>query len=105
MIFEYVVLAGVLLSLFLFGLLIKTIQEQAQYQPRTQHRPAPTYQKIDYSPTERERELLEDIYRLVYGDAELVRRLIDQVHNRNPDRSYEWCLQKVIRDLEYDRSR
>jgi hypothetical protein len=44
-----------------------------------------------------------ELYRLVGGDAEMVKRLVLHSRSRNPDRSEQWVWEKTIRDLERDR--
>lgn len=40
---------------------------------------------------------------LLNGDRKTAERLLEQVQVANPDRSAEWCLDKVIYDLKRDR--
>lgn len=42
---------------------------------------------------------------LLNGDRVTANRLIQSQRRVNRDRSYRWCLEKVIRDLERDRYR
>jgi tetratricopeptide (TPR) repeat protein len=51
------------------------------------------------------RKLQNKLLNLVQGDRELAIRLVSQVKNNNPGRSVDWCIEKVIYDLERDRSR
>lgn len=42
---------------------------------------------------------------LLQNDQQLASRLLFQVKMNNPDRSANWCVEKVIYDLQRDRSR
>ena len=44
-----------------------------------------------------------ELLRLLYGDKQTAIRLIQHVRSRNPQKSFKWCVEKVITDLEYDR--
>ena len=100
--------------LILFGLivfLLRTIAAQfkAPESAKSPYRQTPNQtsksRKIDYGQTQRESELYADLHHLVYGDNSLAHRLISQVRVKHPGKSMEWCIQKAIRDLEWDRSR
>ncbi|MGE5657286.1 MAG: hypothetical protein ACM37W_11820 [Actinomycetota bacterium] len=47
--------------------------------------------------------LQQRLLRLLHGDKNAVRRLIEQAKSRNPGRSENWYYEKVISDLESDR--
>lgn len=49
--------------------------------------------------------LEKEIIMLLNGDRKTATRLIKSQRRANRDRSYRWCLEKVIRDLERDRRR
>lgn len=51
-----------------------------------------------------DRLLLLRMMELLHSDRELAMRLISQVKRKNPNRSMNWCVEKVIYDLERDRS-
>lgn len=104
-VFEYIALATFFLTIFLLFWLLKVIAEQGQSIPTKREKPPSQPRKIDYSQTERERELWGELGKLVYGDYALAGRLVEQVRKDYPGRSIEWYIQKAIRDLEWDRSR
>ncbi len=45
------------------------------------------------------------LVRLLNGDMLAAKRLIALAKTKNPDRSMDWCVEKVIFDLQRDRSR
>lgn len=45
------------------------------------------------------------LYRLLGGDVEQARRLVNRVRIANPDRTEQWAVEKAIYDLERDRQR
>ena len=49
------------------------------------------------------RQLQSRLLVLLNGDRKTAERLLEQVQAANPDRSAEWCLDKVIYDLKRDR--
>jgi hypothetical protein len=51
------------------------------------------------------RHLENELLGLLRQDTPTAKRLIKQQHRLNPKRSYQWCLEKVIWDLERDRHR
>jgi hypothetical protein len=48
-------------------------------------------------------ELIDQLYRMLQGDAETFESLLAEQYDRHPDRSDVWVLEKCIRDLERDR--
>ena len=42
---------------------------------------------------------------LLHSDRELAMRLISQVKRKNSHRSMNWCVEKVIYDIERDRGK
>lgn len=50
-------------------------------------------------------DLVMELMKLLHQDCDLAWRLISQVKTKNPGRSIDWCVEKVIFDLERDRSR
>lgn len=50
------------------------------------------------------RNLQTKLLRLLNGDRNTANRLIAAVKARNPDRSIDWCAEKVIFDLQRDRT-
>jgi hypothetical protein len=40
---------------------------------------------------------------MLSGDKKAAIRLLDNVQKKNPDKSYTWCQEKAIGDLERDR--
>lgn len=49
------------------------------------------------------RELQKKLLRLLHDDQNTANRLLSQVKINNPTRSINWCVEKVIYDLERDR--
>lgn len=49
------------------------------------------------------RELQKKLLRLLHSDRDTANRLLSQVKMRNPNRSIDWYVEKVIYDLERDR--
>ncbi len=45
------------------------------------------------------------IMTLLHEDGDLAMRLLSQVNMKNPGKSIDWYVEKVIYDLERDRSR
>ncbi|MEX0271741.1 hypothetical protein AB3R30_21695 [Leptolyngbyaceae cyanobacterium UHCC 1019] len=45
------------------------------------------------------------LYKLLLGDVEQGRRLVEKVRIMNPDRTEQWAVEKAIYDLERDRLR
>ena len=45
------------------------------------------------------------LVRLLNGDMLAAKRLIALAKTKNPDRSMDWCVEKVIFDLQRDRGR
>jgi len=101
------VLISVTITLILLWALIHIIAQQNQSQQSRRPIPQLKTQPVNFSsnPTGKEGELRQELKRLVYGDNEMANRLIEQVRRNNPDCPFEWCTQKAIRDLEWDRKR
>lgn len=51
------------------------------------------------------RELQRKLLRLLHNDSDTANRLLSQVKMKNPNRSINWYVEKVIYDLERDRGR
>jgi hypothetical protein len=51
----------------------------------------------------RTRELFGQLVKLVHGDSNAANRLVSNQRTKNPEKSEEWILQKVIDDLMRDR--
>jgi len=51
------------------------------------------------------KKLQKKLLLLLNGDRHTANRLIGLAKSRNPDRSIDWCVEKVIFDLERDRGR
>jgi hypothetical protein len=51
------------------------------------------------------RKLQKQILRLLHDDRDTANRLLSQVKMENPNRSIDWCVEKVIYDLDRDRGR
>ena len=51
------------------------------------------------------RELRKNLLSLLHDDRNTANRLVSQVKSNNPTRSINWCVEKVIYDLERDRGR
>lgn len=49
------------------------------------------------------RKLQKQLMRLLHDDRNTANRLLSQVKVKNPSRSIDWCVEKVIYDLERDR--
>lgn len=49
------------------------------------------------------RNLRKELLRLLHDDRNTANRLLSQVRKNNPNRSVNWCVEKVIYDLERDR--
>lgn len=45
----------------------------------------------------------KQLLRLVGGNAAVAKRLVGDVHVRNPGRTEQWCWEKAIYDIERDR--
>jgi hypothetical protein len=48
-------------------------------------------------------ELIDQLYRMLQGDAQTFESLLADQYVKHPERSDVWVLEKVIRDLERDR--
>lgn len=57
------------------------------------------------SKEEPSRNLQIKLLRLLSGDRNTANRLIALAKTRNPDKSIDWCVEKVIFDLQRDRGR
>lgn len=92
----YLLVLTVFCTIFILLLLALIIAAKKSTPPRRrrqqQQPPPPT------SPS-RYKELLN----LLHGDKGAAQRLIDDCWAKNPGKTYEWVLHKVIRDLERDR--
>lgn len=51
------------------------------------------------------RKLQKQILRLLHDDRETANRLLSQVKMKNLNKSIDWCVEKVIYDLDRDRGR
>ncbi len=51
------------------------------------------------------RKLQKQILRLLHGDRDTANRLLSQVKMKNLNKSIDWCVEKVIYDLDRDRGR
>lgn len=51
------------------------------------------------------RKLRKNLLSLLHDDRNTANRLVSQVKSNNPTRSINWCVEKVIYDLERDRGR
>lgn len=51
------------------------------------------------------RKLQKQVLRLLHDDQATANRLLSQVKIKNPNRSIDWCVEKVIYDLDRDRGR
>lgn len=51
------------------------------------------------------RQLRKNLLSLLHDDRNTANRLVSQVKSNNPTRSINWCVEKVIYDLERDRGR
>ena len=49
------------------------------------------------------RELQKKLLRLLHDERDTANRLLSQIKIKNPNRSINWCVEKVIYDLERDR--
>ena len=49
------------------------------------------------------RPLRKKLLRLLHDETDTANRLLSQAKLRNPNRSVDWCVEKVIYDLERDR--
>ena len=49
-------------------------------------------------------QLQKRVLLLLNGDRNTANRLLNSVKSRNPQKSVEWCVEKVIFDLQRDRS-
>lgn len=49
------------------------------------------------------RKLQKQLMRLLHDDRNTANRLLSQIKVKNPSRSIDWCVEKVIYDLERDR--
>ncbi len=49
------------------------------------------------------RKLQRELLRLLHDDAQAANRLVAQVKRHHPERSIDWCIEKVIYDLGRDR--
>ncbi len=51
------------------------------------------------------RKLQKKLLTLVHNERDTANRLLSQAQIRNPNRTIDWCVEKVIYDLERDRGR
>ena len=106
MVIEWLAMAAMLLMLYLLCWLFREISNASNSKPKTIKKSKERRgSSIDYSQTDRERALIVELRQLVYGDGELASRLIEQVRQNNPGASFQWCVEKAIRDIHSDRSR
>lgn len=61
--------------------------------------------KHDIGINQASRKLQKQILRLLHDDRETANRLLSQVKMKNPNKSIDWCVEKVIYDLDRDRGR
>jgi tetratricopeptide (TPR) repeat protein len=64
-----------------------------------------TFNRTASDKQEVNRLLLVRVMELLHSDRELAMRLISQVKQKNSNRSMNWCIEKVIYDLERDRGK
>jgi uncharacterized protein HemY len=51
----------------------------------------------------KKKSLNKKLLTMLSGDEKAAIRLLSNIQKKNPDKSYVWCQEKVIRDLERDR--
>jgi hypothetical protein len=73
--------------------------------PRSSSRHSPKSQENTIRLGSFNRELENKLLRLLHGDRQLAIRLLSQVKMKNPGRSTNWYVEKVIYDLERDHGR
>ncbi len=73
--------------------------------PRSSSRHNPKNQKNTTRLGSCSRELQNKLLRILHGDRQLAIRLLSQVRMKNPGRSTDWYVEKVIYDLDRDRGR
>lgn len=62
--------------------------------------PSPSPAKLEHSP-----RLYQQLLSLLHGDVDGLHRLCEAEARRHPQKDKQWILEKVIYDLERDRSR
>lgn len=83
-----IIVIGLFASLFFLGyLLLKEIKNQKKVKGQF---------KLD-------KTLFKKLLTMLNGDKKTALRLLRRVSQNNPDKSYVWCHEKVIRDLKRDR--
>lgn len=68
--------------------------------------PTPSYssgRSSDIRIEQASRHLQKKLLRLLHDQKDTANRLLTQAQIKNPDRSVDWCAEKVIYDLERDR--
>lgn len=65
--------------------------------------PKPKRNKNTVTLTPQIKKLESKLITLLQGDRDAAKRLIKQQNRMNRGRSYQWCLEKVIYDIERDR--
>ena len=85
------ILIAILYGLYLLYSRIATKQRQQFAKGSNRQKPA--------------RNLQIKLVRLLNGDVKAANRLIALAKTKNPDKSIDWCVEKVIFDLQRDRGR
>ena len=92
----FVILVTIFVSIFLLLLLLLIIVVKQQ-------KPAPRRVKSARQSPPPQSNRYAELINLLYGDKGAAQRLVNDCSAKNPGRSYDWVLNKVIRDLERDR--
>lgn len=92
--------AGIILGLAIgagaVGVALNTRKDRKPFSPSTS---AGNSIRIEQA----SRKLQQKLLRLLHDDRDTANRLLSQVKMNNPYRAVDWCVEKVIYDLERDR--
>ena len=92
----FVILVTISVAIFLLLLLLLIIIVKQQ-------KPAPRRVRPTRQSPPPQSNRYPELINLLYGDKGAAQRLVNDCSAKNPGRSYDWVLNKVIRDLERDR--
>ncbi|MBV5261065.1 ABC transporter permease [Synechococcus moorigangaii CMS01] len=98
---NFILLCFILALVYLIWLLWFEIQKQKR--PR-QRRGRPFVLSPQPRNSSKDSNLKQKLIKLLHGDRQAVERLIQSARHKNPGKSPQWYEEKVLRDLERDRS-
>jgi len=105
--------AGILLGLAAGGSAVGAILYTRKAQNSIKPSSTPSYSDLRTSPNSKEniiridqasRKLQKKLLTVLHGDREAANRLLSQAKMKNPNRSTDWCAEKVIYDLGRDQA-